>query len=69
MANFDVPLNAPLPCAQRSGDGVSALRPDNEGKFVDADEWGRVGRNSDAFAFSSRGDERGDAGKLVARKD
>ena len=69
IASFDALLSAPPPCAHKSGDGVSALRPTRDGKLVDADECGLVGRNSDAFALSKRGDERGEAGRLVARND
>lgn len=71
IASFDAPLNEPGPCAHKSGDGVSWRRPrklpDVPG-MVEAAESGRgAGLNSAAFAFSSRGEERGLAGKLVAR--
>ena len=66
MARFDVALE--VPCAQRSGDGVSPLRLDPRVPGLDeAAESGRGwGLNSWALALSSRGEERGDAGRLVA---
>jgi hypothetical protein len=50
--------------AQRSGDGVSARK--RAPGLDDAAERGRgMGLNSEAFAFRSRGDEMGEAGRLA----
>jgi hypothetical protein len=65
MARFDVAFE--LPCAQRSGDGVSALSAVNVLGFDEAAESGRgCGRKSDAFALKARWEPIGDDGKLFA---
>jgi hypothetical protein len=57
-------------CAQRSGDGVSARKADKEVGFEDAADSGLgIGLNSLAFAFRSRGDDRGDEGMLALKCD
>jgi hypothetical protein len=62
MARFEVALGEL--CAQRSGEGVSVRR--YEPGTDEAAESGRwIGLNSDAFALSKRGDERGEAGRLA----
>ena len=53
--------------AHRSGDGVSALKLAREPGFEEAEDKGRgIGLNSCAFAFSRRGDDKGEAGRLAA---
>jgi hypothetical protein len=65
MARFDVAFE--LPCAQRSGDGVSALSPINVLGFDEAAESGRgCGRKSEALALNTRCEPMGDDGKLFA---
>lgn len=54
--------------AHRSGDGVSALILAREPGLEDADERGRgIGLNSEALAFSIRGEDKGDDGRLDAK--
>jgi hypothetical protein len=65
IARFDVALV--LLCAQRSGDGVSALSAVNVLGFDEAAESGLgCGRKSDALAPSARWEPIGDDGKLFA---
>lgn len=62
IARFDDAL-----CAHRSGDGVCARSADSELVNDAARASGRgIGLNSCAFAFSNRGDESGDGGRLAA---
>src|SRR3712207_31430 len=65
IARLDVGL-----CAlsvQGSGEGVSALAPIREAGFDAAADSGRgIGLNSLALAFSRRGEESGEAGRLAA---
>jgi hypothetical protein len=66
IARFDVTRE--VPWAQRSGEGVSAREPINVLGLDDAADNGRGwGRNSEALALRRRGEERGDAGRLVAK--
>ena len=65
MASLEVGLS--VLWAHKSGDGVSALRPGMDAGLEDAAERGRgMGLNSEALAFKRRGDEIGEAGRLVA---